>query len=139
MLCGHWEPFSETWPTSGMTRRGVAYALPTWEPATPDTGSSSLRRLPTPQARDGDHASRSMSASTSAKRMACGRRNLDDAVALLPTPTARDGSGRGYPGPNYESQTGRPLDETLLSHFCPPPERPTTCTADPTSEGPAAT
>ena len=29
LLCGHLELFSETWPTSGMTRAGRAYALPT--------------------------------------------------------------------------------------------------------------
>lgn len=41
-ICGHLEPFSQTWPTSGMTRNGVAYALPTWAPHTADSGSSSL-------------------------------------------------------------------------------------------------
>ena len=33
LLSEHWDVFSETWPSSGMTRNGVAYALPTWEPA----------------------------------------------------------------------------------------------------------
>ena len=39
-LCGHSVVFSETWPSSGMTRAGVAYALPTWEPPT-DAGACS--------------------------------------------------------------------------------------------------
>ncbi|SER20181.1 hypothetical protein SAMN04487818_10233 [Actinokineospora terrae] len=30
--CGHWAPYSATWPTSGMTRRGVAWPLPTSAP-----------------------------------------------------------------------------------------------------------
>lgn len=32
VVCGHLELFSGAWPTSGMTRRGSAYALPTLEP-----------------------------------------------------------------------------------------------------------
>lgn len=52
-LCGHSVVFSETWPSSGMTLRGRAYALPTWEPPTGGGGSSSSRGLlPTPQAHD---------------------------------------------------------------------------------------
>ena len=35
-------PFSETWPTSGMTRNGSVYPLPRSAHPTPDTGSSSL-------------------------------------------------------------------------------------------------
>src|SRR5690606_19403440 len=48
-LCGHSALYSQTWPTSGMTLRGVAYELPTWEP--PTDGSASLSSpglLPTP-------------------------------------------------------------------------------------------
>ena len=47
LLSEHLDVFSETWPTSGMTRSGVAYALPTWEPPTGDSESSSLLRTPT--------------------------------------------------------------------------------------------
>jgi len=46
--------------------------------------------LPTPGGRLGDESNRGMSATTAAKRYASGRRNLDDAAALLPTPHARD-------------------------------------------------
>ena len=54
LLCEHSDAFSETWPTSGMTRAGTAYALPTWAPPT-DAGacSSSPGLLPTPAASDG--------------------------------------------------------------------------------------
>ena len=48
LLSEHLDVFSETWPVSGMTRAGVAYALPTWEPPTAGSGSSSL--LGTPRA-----------------------------------------------------------------------------------------
>ena len=45
-LFGHSDVYSETWPTSGMTRNGVAYELPTLVPPTADSGSSSLLRTP---------------------------------------------------------------------------------------------
>ena len=56
LLSEHWDVFSETWPSSGMTRNGVAYALPTWEPAMAASECSSSPSdetlLPTPRARD---------------------------------------------------------------------------------------
>jgi hypothetical protein len=51
-LCGHSDVFSETWPSSGMTRRGRAYALPTLEPPTDDSECSCSPGLPTPTSRD---------------------------------------------------------------------------------------
>ena len=41
-LFGRSAPYSETWPTSGMTRNGSVYPLPRSAHPTPDTGSSSL-------------------------------------------------------------------------------------------------
>jgi hypothetical protein len=63
----------------------------------PNSGGDSLvtaaaKLLPTPQARDGQRWG-TTSAETAADRMDSGRRNLDDAVALLPTPTKTDGHG----------------------------------------------
>jgi hypothetical protein len=46
LFCEHLDVFSETFPTSGMTLNGVAYELPTWEPPTDDSESSSLLRTP---------------------------------------------------------------------------------------------
>lgn len=46
------ESYSGTWPTSGMTHAGQAYALPTPARLTGDSESSSSPRLGTPQARD---------------------------------------------------------------------------------------
>lgn len=46
LFCGHSDVFSGIWPTSGMTRAGVAYALPTWAPRTPGSGSSLLLGTP---------------------------------------------------------------------------------------------
>ena len=45
LISGHWDVFSETWPTSGSMLNGMAYVLPTSEPAT-DGGEFSY--LPTP-------------------------------------------------------------------------------------------
>src|SRR5699024_12273884 len=45
----HSDVFSETWPASGMTRNGTAYAYPTSVAVTTGSESSSL---PTPTARD---------------------------------------------------------------------------------------
>ncbi|MBP2330633.1 hypothetical protein JOF56_011018 [Kibdelosporangium banguiense] len=112
-VCGHWEPFSRTWPTSGMTRHGVAYVLPTWEPRTPDSESSSL--LPTPTARD--HKGPNQRA--------------DDTClhgALLPTPTTSDRFG---PGPHGDG--GRDLRTTVQNLLPTPTARlsDTRGTADP--------
>ena len=49
LFCEHLDVFSETWPTSGMTRSGTAYALPTSVPVTTDSECS---LLPTPEAQD---------------------------------------------------------------------------------------
>lgn len=46
----HSDVYSETWPASGMTRNGRAFALPTLEPPTSATACSSL---PTPRATRG--------------------------------------------------------------------------------------
>lgn len=45
LLSEHSEPFSETWPTWGMTRSGVAFELPTRVPLM-DASESSLLRTP---------------------------------------------------------------------------------------------
>lgn len=49
LLCGHLEPYLETWQTSGMTQNGQAFALPT--PGHRTTGSESSS-LPTPTVSD---------------------------------------------------------------------------------------
>jgi hypothetical protein len=79
------EPFSQTWPSSGTTRHGTAYALPTSAHLTADSvSSSSPGLLPTPTASDrfgaGVHGD--------------GGADLRTTIStMLPTPTARDGKG----------------------------------------------
>lgn len=92
-ICGHSAVFSETWPTSGMTHSGTAYALPTSARLTDDSASSSL--LPTPTTVD-------QSGSTPGTlRVEQGHQvDLRSAVIdLLHTPAARDWKGPSqYPG-----------------------------------------
>ena len=76
--------FSETWPTSGMTRNGTAYELPTSERHTADTESSSL--LPTPAASQGAALRSSPSEYADLGRTI---------YKLLPTPIVTDGDGEG--------------------------------------------
>jgi len=88
LFCEHSELYSETWPTSGMTVGGRAFARPMSAPPTSDTGSSSL---PTPEAKlasSGPDYAR-------ANRTGSGGDDLTTTVAkMLPTPTSRDGKGR---------------------------------------------
>lgn len=80
--------FSETWPTAGMTRAGVAYRLRTWAHRTAGSGSSSLPILPTPSRVDGVGG-----AGNSGRD---GAPNLRTVAELLPTPNAsiaQDGEG----------------------------------------------
>ena len=52
LFCGHLAVYSETFPTSGTTRGGTAFALPTWAQHTTDSASSSSRSVPTPTSAD---------------------------------------------------------------------------------------
>lgn len=106
-LCGHSEPYSEIWPTCGMTRAGAAYELPTLGPHIPATAfSSPPGLLPTPEAKlahsGPDYARMS--------RAESGGDDLTTALwRLLPTPAARD-AGRGK---GHTHERGRPLSETV--------------------------
>lgn len=76
LLSEHSEPFSETWPTWGMTRSGVAFELPTRAPLMDASASSSSPVLATPRTSDtngpGHHGDGGM--------------DLRTQVSLLPTP-----------------------------------------------------
>lgn len=91
-ICGHSAVLPGTFPSSGMTRGGLLYQLPTSVPLTDEPGSSSPRGLlPTPRVSDtngpGVHGS--------------GGQDLRTAVSLLATPTARDWKD-GAPVPAVE-------------------------------------
>ena len=85
LFCEHLDVFSGTWPSSGMTRGGVAYALRTSGRRTAATGSSSSRLLPTPRTSD----------TNGAGAHGQGGPDLRTAVTLLLTPRASDGTNGG--------------------------------------------
>jgi len=93
LLCGHLEPYSQTWPISGSMRNGAVWERPTLEPPTVDTGCSSPPGLlGAPQARD----------AKGAPGDGFNEGNLARQVSLLPTPQATNNENRqseGY-GPN---------------------------------------
>lgn len=81
------EPFSGTWPRSGMTWRGTAYRLQPLAPRTAATGSSPL--LPTPHgfAKEGQ-----------ARKPGPTGNELGRSLTLLPTPRTSDQNGAGEHG-----------------------------------------
>lgn len=93
LFCEHSDVFSATWPTSGTTRAGTAYVLPTSAPRTDGSASSSLPVLPTPRATDGTNGGPN-------QRGSSGDLMLPSAVThLLPTPACNDmGEGKTVQG-----------------------------------------
>lgn len=91
------EPYSETWPTSGMTRSGQLSLLPVSEPPTSESECSSL---PTPRASRGASGTETMYA-LGATRVDTYRPQGE--VVMLPTPKATDGT-KG--GPNQRGSSG---------------------------------
>jgi hypothetical protein len=107
LLSVHSEPFSATWPTSGMTRDGVAYELPTLVLHTVDSASSSspdLLKTPTAQiAVNGgsQHPDKR-------KHGGHGPTLADEVEHLLPTPQVADVTG------GHKTRSGKRSNELLL-------------------------
>jgi len=111
----HSESFSAIWPSSGMTRDGVAYVLPT--PALPTVGTESSF-LPTPRASRG-------ASGTETIYMLGGERsneNRTQGQVLMPTPEAKLATS----GPDL-ARAGRPasgsddLTTTVFKNLLPTP------------------
>lgn len=115
LLSEHSEPFSATWPTSGMTRTGVAYALPTPVPRMAGSGSSSL---PTPRAIRGASGTETMYALGAE----CSYENRTQGEALLKTPTSNLGENGGSQHPQKRRQGGHgPTLADEVEHLLPTP------------------
>src|ERR1700686_880097 len=97
-----WEPFSETWPRSGMRRNGTAYQLSTWAPLTVETESGSW---PTPHGFSQDGRSNGPSGN-----------ELGNAVnrRMWPTPRAEDSEQTG-------GHRGKPDTLTAAARLWPTP------------------
>ncbi len=100
LLSEHSEPFSATWPSSGTTRSGVAFELPTPALPTAGTGSSSL---PTPRASRGASGTETMYA-LGAERSDASRPQGE--VVMLPTPAAADSTGGRHNRPRPGGEGG---------------------------------
>jgi hypothetical protein len=112
MLCGHAVPFSETWPTSGMTRGGRLYPLRTQEHRTDANASSSspgLLPTPRPQTGGGGAAADPAGRLRGPENPGGFSPNLMTVVSeLLPTPNATD--SQGGPRALPEKRTSRGPD-----------------------------
>lgn len=102
-LISGWEPFSETFPRSGMTRRGTAYQLP---PLAPLTGEIAFGSWPTPRATDPEKRGNFNPYDP--------RTGLAGAVKIWPTPRANNGTG-----PSFGARGGQSLQTEVL--FWPTP------------------
>ena len=112
------EPYSETWPTSGMTRNGSLLPLPASAPHIGESACSSL--LPTPSAcnpNDGE-GTETWLARREVVKARVGNGNgmgmpLSIAVQLLPTPNASDCTGGGQHPDKREGHSQQLIDEVL--------------------------
>ena len=94
LLCGHLEPFSQTWPKSGSMRNGRVFPRPVPGPAISAGASlSSPGLLPTPVVADSRNT-RNATAGRSPGSTVHSGMTLCDAVQLLPTPRASANENR---------------------------------------------
>ncbi|QFU90940.1 hypothetical protein YIM_28840 [Amycolatopsis sp. YIM 10] len=117
LLCGHSELYSATWPTSGMTRSGVAYELPTWAPPTNASASLLPQLLGTPRCADGITGALRPNPDP-------GKSRLEDqlAVLLLKTPTAQLAVNGGSQHPDKRKAGGHgPTLADEVEHLLPTP------------------
>lgn len=106
LLSEHSEPFSETWPTWGMTRSGVAFELPTRVPHM-DASESSLLRTPVADETGGGPLHPD-TAKERGQTLRLTGQILARTGHLLPTPNTSSGTGPGAHG------TGGPNLQTVL-------------------------
>ena len=130
LLCGHSELYSQTWPSSGTTRSGTAYALPTSAHPMPDSGSSSShgRNLATPTASiaHGGRPQDSRGKRDLRLDLLHGRKTTRTSTLLpgivetllLPTPRATDGT-KG--GPNQRGSSGGLMLPSAVQMLLPTP------------------
>jgi hypothetical protein len=126
MLCGHQVPYSETWPTSGMTQGGRLYPLPPPEHPTGASASSSSRGLlPTPNATDSQGGPRAVPERRTSSGLDHGPRLRDVAPALplLKTPTAQlaVNGGSQHPDKRREGGHGPTLADQVECELLPTP------------------
>lgn len=115
LFCEHWEPYSETWPISGMTQNGQVFELPTRARPITDLEYLSSPTLRTPTASQGEGGA--LGEEEARKRgNTVGIRDQAMDIALangkkvsrLPTPTTQDAKNNG--GPSQFGRNTKPLN-----------------------------
>jgi hypothetical protein len=152
LLCGHLEPWSEIWPTSGIAVNGLVYELPMQvHPIT--VSESSLLRSPTASQGEGgalgEETARARGNTVGIRDNALDIAKLNGlpvsrvADNLMPTPTTQD--GKNTAGPSQFERNTKPLNveaviasqanwgrfepairrwEEVLGRFAPAPTKP---------------
>jgi hypothetical protein len=108
LLLGDLEEFSETWPRWGLMRDGECWEQQTLEQTIRGTGFGLSEKLPTPSATD--YKNQPTSKSWKAKGGINFKLSNPEIRAkwMIPTPTARDGSG--VRGKAAQERKGNPID-----------------------------
>lgn len=129
LFCEHLDVYSETFPTSGMTVNGVAYELPTWEPATDDSESLSLLRTVMADEAGGGPLSPAMAKHRGQTLRLTGQiidlvepGRLAQPEKLLKTPTSQLAVNGGSQHPDKRRQGGHgPTLADEVEHLLPTP------------------
>ena len=107
LLCEHWELFSETWPTSGMTQNGQVFELPMRERHTTDSEFSSSPILRTPAASEAERGHQPEEKS----RARGGQVTLSgQMMTYFRTPNAMDGDKGSYATATERLEQGRQVN-----------------------------
>ena len=126
-IFGHSDVFSETWPTCGMTRNGVAYALPTWEPPTSGSASSSsppAKTFRTPAAAEAEGGPRNRNRPGATMRLSDQvREEMEDGnLRVFKTPTSQLAVNGGSQHPDNRRAGGHgPTLADEVEHLLPTP------------------
>lgn len=126
-IFGHSDVYSETWPTSGMTRNGVAFALPTWAPPTTGSASSSsppAKTFRTPAAAEAEGGPRDRNRPGATMRLSDQvREEMEDGnLRVLKTPTSQLAVNGGSQHPDKWRAGGHgPTLADEVEHLLPTP------------------
>lgn len=126
-IFGHSDVYSETWPTSGMTRNGVAFALPTWAPPTTGSASSSsppAKTFRTPAAAEAEGGPRDRNRPGATMRLSDQvREEMEDGnLRVLKTPTSQLAVNGGSQHPDKRRAGGHgPTLADEVEHLLPTP------------------
>jgi hypothetical protein len=109
------EPFTQTWPRSGMTRDGIAYQLP---PSAPRTYAIAYSLSQGTNGPNGDGLWPTATTADHSTRYAQGGMPLGMAARMWPTPRAAQGDARNHT--IYERSTDKPQNlENRLAQVDP--------------------